>query len=83
MSESHEREVLTGSAAEQARPTTKMDRVGEVDMNLYPVGLRPTCADATDQAHVERIRKRVRSGAYNTIELLDLLARRLLNSGDL
>jgi hypothetical protein len=86
VNESHDKEILTDSAAAQARPSNKLDRVGEVEMNLYPMGLCPTCADATDvaePARVERIRERVLSGAYNTFEVLDLLARRLLNSGDL
>jgi hypothetical protein len=86
VSESHEREIVTDSAAAQGRPSTNMDSLGEVEMNLYPVGLRPSCADVadvSDAARVERIRERVLSGAYNSFELLDLLARRLLNSGEL
>jgi hypothetical protein len=33
--------------------------------------------------HVVEIRQRIRAGAYNTFEVADQVARRLLNSGDL
>ena len=36
-----------------------------------------------DAARADRIRGRVLSGAYNTLEVVDTVARRLLDSGDL
>ena len=38
---------------------------------------------ALDPARAERIRERVLSGAYDTLEVVDAVARRLLDSGDL
>ena len=38
---------------------------------------------AMDPARAERIRDRVLSGAYDTLEVVDAVARRLLASGDL
>ncbi|HEY9226117.1 MAG TPA: hypothetical protein VIP11_05690 [Gemmatimonadaceae bacterium] len=39
--------------------------------------------DALDPARAARIRERVLSGAYDTLEVVDAVARRLLVSGDL
>jgi hypothetical protein len=40
-------------------------------------------ASTLDPARAERIRERVLSGAYDTLEVVDAVARRLLDSGDL
>lgn len=40
-------------------------------------------AGAMDSARLARIRDRVLSGAYDTLEVVDAVARRLLASGDL
>ena len=40
-------------------------------------------AMAMDSARIARVRGRVLSGAYDTLEIVDAIARRLLDSGDL
>jgi len=42
-----------------------------------------TATKGLDPARAERIRGRVLSGAYDTLEVVDAVARRLLDSGDL
>lgn len=42
-----------------------------------------TDSTVLDPARAERIRERVLSGAYDTLEVVDAVARRLLDSGDL
>jgi hypothetical protein len=39
--------------------------------------------DSVDPARAAQIRERVLSGAYDTLEVVDAVARRLLQSGDL
>ena len=40
-------------------------------------------SDGVDSARSSQIRDRVLNGAYDTLEVVDAVARRLLNSGDL
>jgi hypothetical protein len=40
-------------------------------------------SDSVDPARASQIRDRVLSGAYDTLEVVDAVARRLLDSGDL
>ena len=82
-SESKERDILTGSPAVQLDSSRDVERTGEVVMDFYPRASRLTYADAMDVARASLIRGRILSGAYNTLELVDALARRLLESGDL
>jgi hypothetical protein len=42
-----------------------------------------SASDSVDPARSERIRGRILSGAYDTLEVVDAVARRLLDSGDL
>jgi hypothetical protein len=44
---------------------------------------RDSMADSVDPARASQIRERVLSGAYDSLEVVDALARRLLHSGDL
>jgi hypothetical protein len=81
-SESQERDILTGSRAE-LRSSTDIERSGEVAIDFYPRVSRLSYADAMDATRSSLIRGRILSGAYNTLELVDALARRLLESGDL
>ena len=84
-SEGQERDILTGSPSVE-RPVTdtkRADQVGEVAMDFYPRASQLVYADAMDVTRTSMIRGRILSGAYNTLELVDALARRLLESGDL
>src|SRR6478672_4813174 len=40
-------------------------------------------SDSVDPARASQIRERVLSGAYDTLEVVDAVARRLLDTGDL
>jgi hypothetical protein len=46
-------------------------------------GASATSSSGLDSARAERIRGRVLSGAYDTLEVVDAVARRLLDTGDL
>jgi hypothetical protein len=87
-SESQERDILTGSASVErhATDTERPDQVAEVAevaMDFYPRASQLIYADAMDVTRAAMIRGRILSGAYNTLELVDAVARRLLESGDL
>jgi len=56
--------------------------VSSDDRTLSPRA-RPTDSIGMDPTRVERIRGRILSGAYDTLKVVDAVARRLLDVGDL
>ena len=82
-SESNERDILTGSPAVQVDSSKDVECAGEVAMDFYPRASSLIYADVMNTTRASLIRGRILSGAYNTLELVDVLARRLLESGDL
>lgn len=53
------------------------------DGRAFSPRIRPTDSVGMDSARVERIRGRVLSGAYDTLKVVDAMARRILDAGDL
>ena len=61
----------------------RADRVSISDAGRALAAREDGDSMALDPARAERIRERVLSGAYDTLEVVDAVARRLLDSGDL
>lgn len=60
-------------------PTTASDSVSFSDIGRR---LSAAQADTLDPDRVKELRERVMSGAYNSLEMVDQVARRILSSGD-
>jgi hypothetical protein len=79
----------TGAVAPATSSPTSSDRSDKVEISdagraLAARGGQDTQATSTlDPARADRIRGRVLSGAYDTLAVVDTVARRLLGSGDL
>ena len=69
-----------------AQPTAPIDRSDKVEISDAGRALAARDGDQAtglDPARAARIRGRILSGAYDTLEVVDAVARRLLDSGDL
>jgi anti-sigma28 factor (negative regulator of flagellin synthesis) len=69
-----------------APSTSNQDRADKVEISDAGRALAARGGDASsglDPARAERIRGRILSGAYDTLEVVDAVARRLIDSGDL
>lgn len=78
----------TGSVRPIAPSPTGADRSDKVEISDAGRALAARGADnaqatsGVDPARADRIRGRILSGAYDTLEVVDTVARRLLDSGD-
>jgi hypothetical protein len=76
-----------GQADADATPDGKLlPTVGRLDSDESRRNAAAIEGDARSELsgeHVVEIRQRIRDGAYDTFEVADQVARRLLNSGDL
>ena len=63
--------------------TDRSDRVSISDAGRALAARDGGDTAALDPARASRIRDRVLSGAYDTLEVVDAVARRLLDSGDI
>ena len=75
-----------GDAVRAVTPASaSVDRSDRVSISDAGRALAARDGDATsaDPARASQIRNRVLSGAYDTLEVVDAVARRLLSSGDL
>jgi hypothetical protein len=76
----------TGPGADSTRagrllPATRRDRTMETEAGMATIE-----GDARAELsgeHFAEIRKRIRDGAYNAVEIADQVAQRLVHSGDL
>ena len=81
-------DVADSDAIRSVPPTgTSSDRSDKVSISDAGRALAArdsgTDASTLDPSRVGRIRERVLSGAYDTLEVVDAVARRLLDSGDI
>lgn len=78
-----------GAGSVQSVPSTSTDRSDKVQISDAGRALAARDGGAAsgttgmDPAQASQIRGRVLSGAYDTLEVVDAVARRLLDSGDL
>jgi hypothetical protein len=79
----------TGAVAPATASPTGSDRSDKVEISdagralAARDGQETQASSGLDPARADRIRGRVLSGAYDTLEVVDTVARRLLGSGDL
>ncbi len=79
----------TGSVKPVAPSPTGSDRSDKVEISdagralAARDGSETQASSGLDPARADQIRGRVLSGAYDTLEVVDTVARRLLDSGDL
>jgi negative regulator of flagellin synthesis FlgM len=80
-------DTAANDAVRSVRPTpSSVDRTDKVQISDAGRALAArdgSEAGSLDPARAERIRERVLSGAYDTLEVVDAVARRLLDSGDI
>ncbi len=82
--------VASQAPASGPEPVSKVRRVDDVqisDAGHVLAGSGPSVDDAKasdlDPSRVDEIRSRILSGAYNSLEMADHVARSLMRSGDL
>lgn len=73
----------TGAGAGQGSRVSDVLEISDAGRALAARGADADATSELDQARTARIRAQVLSGAYDSLEVVDAIARRLLRSGDL